>query len=159
MAGTRRIGTFVSCLVMPKSSKRLIIIVQINCTSYYGNTHYLHLLLSVSHLLQYLANIVINTDGLIRNLPRATGFPEIDTGIDGLRILSGHLSEWILDDTRGSIANPKFQKEDTSVFSCPQEIVVPFCRLVPARILHKRMIRTQVHSHWFSAVGTYRKKL
>ena len=62
---------------------------------------YLHL----RKLPQGTANIRIDTDRLLLDLPRTHCLPLVDTGVDRLGIFCRHLPEGVLDDDRGIIAN------------------------------------------------------
>lgn len=57
--------------------------------------------------------------------------PHVQTGIGCILILYRHLPEWIFNDTRGIVANPKFQKQDMHMFPGPQEMIISLCRHIP----------------------------
>ena len=59
------------------------------------------LILCVCQYVDHVPDIRIDADGLLLNFFRAVCLPLIDTGIDCLRILCGHLPEGIFDDDRG----------------------------------------------------------
>ena len=77
----------------------------------------------------------------------------VDTGVSGVRVLRRHLPEGVLDDDRGIIANAQLQKENFSAFTGTKKIFISFRCSVPALVLDKLVVRTQVHGQWFPAVG------
>ena len=59
----------------------------------------------IRQALQNLSNICIDADGLPLNFLRANRLPLVDTSVGGVRVLSCHLPEGVLDDDGGVIAN------------------------------------------------------
>ena len=79
----------------------------------------------------------MNADRLPLDLRRANGLSLIDAGVECIGIFSGHPPERILDDDRGVVANPQFQKEDALSLVTAQKFTVSLCRTVPSFILYK----------------------
>ena len=67
---------------------------------------------SILHLLQYLANVVIDYNRAIRNFFRSKCLSLIDAGVGCVEILCCHLPERIFDDDRRVVAHAQLQKED-----------------------------------------------
>ena len=67
----------------------------------------------------------MDADRLPLDLRRANGLPLIDADVECVWIFSGHPPERILDDDRGVVANPQFQKEDALSLVAAQKFAVP----------------------------------
>ena len=61
-------------------------------------------------------NIPIDKNTLLFDLIKCIRFPEIQAGINCVRVLRRHLPERVLDDNRCIIANTKHQKQDMLTF-------------------------------------------
>ena len=113
----------------------------------------------IRQALQNLPNICIDADGLPLNFLRANCLSLIDTGVDCVWILRGHLPEGIFDDNGRIVPNAQFQKEDFLPCAGPKKVFIPFRCSVPAFVLHEGIIAAQVHGQRLPAMGTGRKKL
>ena len=94
----------------------------------------------IRQALQNLSNICIDADGLPLDFLRANRLSLVDTGVDRLWILRGHLPERVLDNDGGIIANAKFQKEDFPTRAGSEKILITLRRSVPAFILDKLVV-------------------
>ena len=89
---------------------------------------------------QHLVDVGIDADGLPLDFLRANRLSLVDTGVDRLWILRGHLPERVLDDDGGILANAKFQKEDFLPRAGSEKILITLRRSVPAFILDKLVV-------------------
>ena len=104
-------------------------------------------------------NIPIDTNALTSDLIRCIRLPEIQAGIDRLRVCIGHLPERILYDDRRVHADTKLQKQDMQSLMVAQEFIITLRCSVPALVLDKGVICSEVHAHRLSADGTVGYKL
>ena len=104
-------------------------------------------------------NIPIDKNTLLCYLIRRIRFPEIQAGIDRLRVCIGHLPERILDYDRRVHADTKLQKQDMQSLMAAQELIITLRCSVPALVLDKGVICSEVHAHGLSADRTVRNKL
>ena len=113
----------------------------------------------IRQALQNLPNICIDADGLPLNFLRANCLSLIDTGVDCVWILRGHLPEGIFDDNGRIVPNAQFQKEDFLPRAGSEKTLIPRRCPMPALVLNKGIIAAEVHGHGLAAVGTGWKKL
>ena len=106
-----------------------------------------------------MPDIRIDADRLSFDLPRASCLPEIYTCVDSLRIPCRHLPERILDNDRGVEADTKLEKEDFLPRAGTQKVFVSLGGPMPALILYKRIIATEVHTHRPPAARTTGHKM
>lgn len=67
-----------------------------------------------------------------------------------------HVPERIFDNIRRIHAHPQLQKQHPRALMPPQEVLVTPCRLIPALVLHKGVVRPEIHGHGPAAVGAVR---
>ena len=77
-------------------------------------------------------------------------------GIDGAGILLHCLPERKLDDRRRVIPHSELKEEHTFSLSRLQKTMVALLRPVPAFVLGKRAVGSQIHGHGAAAVGAVR---
>src|SRR5699024_7818604 len=99
---------------------------------------------------------LVDTDRFMTDFPGSSRLPEINTGINSVRPLIGHLPEWILDNSRCVHSHPDFQKQNFACRMGLQKLRIPVRRSVPPFILHKGIITPEVHSHGSAADRTER---
>lgn len=103
-------------------------------------------------------NIPIDANALLCYLIGRIRFPEIQAGIDYLRICKGHLPERILDYDRRVHAHTQFKEQDMQSIMAAQELVIALGCSVPAFVLDKGVICSEVHAHGLAADRTLRHK-
>ena len=104
-------------------------------------------------------NIPIDTNALTSDLIWRIRFPEIQAGIDRPRVCIGHLPERLLYDDRRVHAHTQFKEQDMLSLMAAQELIITLRCSVPALVLDKGFICSEVHAHGLSADRTVRNKL
>ena len=72
------------------------------------------------HHPQCFSNIIIDTDGLVFNLPGTVGFSVVQAGIQRFRVCHRHLPEREFDDDRRIPADAKLQIKNPACLMCSQ---------------------------------------
>ena len=106
-----------------------------------------------------ITDIPVDADRLPLNFRRRSRLSEINAGINIFRAFRRHLPKWIFDDPGGVVTHTKLQKERPKSPVSADKILIPFIRPIPAIVLHKGIIRPQIHCHSPAALGTSRYKL
>ena len=104
-------------------------------------------------------NIPIDTNALTSDLIGRIRFPEIQAGIYRFRVRAGHLPERILDDDRRIHTHTQFNEQDMQSLMAAEKFVITLRCSVPALVLDKGVICSEVHAHRLSADGTVGYKL
>ena len=76
------------------------------------------------------------------------------THISGTRIPVSHPPERIFYNNRCVTSDSKFQKYDPKIFMSSQKIFIAILCPIPAFILDKGIIATEIYSHWTTALWT-----
>ena len=84
---------------------------------------------------------------------------KIDADIEGVRVIECIHPERILDDDRRIASNAQFQKNDPQPVMPSKKILIPFLSLIPPLVLHKGIVRPQIHGHRLATDRTAGHKL
>ena len=114
---------------------------------------------SRQQLLQFRASVTINADGLLLNLPWAESLGKIHAGKDCLGILVRNAPEGVFDDAWRVFPNAQLPEQDMLALVTVQELLVATGCHMPALILHKGIVRAQIHGHGRTAHRAVRHKL
>ena len=110
-------------------------------------------------IIDYLADVGVDTDCLVDDFVRAIALAEVDTDVGRILILSRQLPERIFDYDRRIAADAQFQIDNVLVPVLLNEGVIPLSRLVPALVLDEFIVASKIHCHWLAANGTARDQL
>ena len=100
-------------------------------------------------------NILIDVNALFHYFGRGICFSIIHTGVDCFRILCCHIPEKNFYDNRRIVTDTKPQKKYVLT---DVKIIITFGCLVPAFVLNKAAITSQVHCHRLSALEAFWNK-
>ena len=104
-------------------------------------------LTSSQHMFYGFPDICIYTDRTAADIGRRASFTQVDACIYSIPVLRGHFPERVFDYHRGVATDPQLQINDSAFPVMLQESAVPCGGFVPAVILHKAAVGSQVHGH------------
>lgn len=109
------------------------------------------MLTTFNNPLHHLPNISFHTNRLPHYLPGHKARIHIDAGILSMWIFTGVLPKRVLNNAGCVIAHTKFKIENLKSLVAAYKVFISLTGSIPAFILYKSIITTQVHSHRFSA--------
>ena len=107
-------------------------------------------------IIDYLADVGVDTDCLVCDHVGAIALSEVYANIERIFVLRRKLPERILDDDRCIAADSQFEIDDVFVLILSNERVIPFSRHVPALVLDKGIVTPEIDCHRLTADGTTR---
>ena len=102
----------------------------------------------------YFPNISINHNRPVLDLFHSERLAKVDGGINRLWVFVGHLHKRQFDDGRGVAPDAEVPIQNLTVLVAVHEIEVTLCSLVPAFVLYKGVVGTEIDLHGAAADGT-----
>ena len=115
--------------------------------------------LSANDILNHFSDVVFYTNCSVGNFIRHIRFVHIDAGINCFWIFRCHLHKRIFYYSGCVESYTELQKQNVKVFVSADKFFITFCGGIPALILYKAVITSEIHCHRFIAVRASWDKL